>query len=117
VYQIIFFLIFVLLDGPSQKIQKMNEQPSTSKMLQISTSKLAGANGTTSKLAKKGSKLANGAPVDGSKLPGKSDGKSKYKTVQEDPSKTSAYKSLFTTHKKAINQTKAHWVTYNPCFY
>jgi hypothetical protein len=24
---------------------------------------------------------------------------------------------LFTTHKKAINQTKAHWVTYNPCFY
>ncbi|XP_064624743.1 replication termination factor 2-like [Lineus longissimus] len=97
-------------DGPSIKVQKMSDEPSTSKKLDNGSMKSVGTNGTASKLAK-GSKLASGASVV------RNSGNSKFKTVQEDPSKSKAYKSLFTSHEKARNQTKAHWVTYNPCFY
>lgn len=41
--------------------------------------------------------------------------KSEY-SVADDPSSTSVYKSLFTSHKDAKSQTKAHWVTYNPFY-
>lgn len=45
-----------------------------------------------------------------------SDGKAK-STVQDDPTKSEVYKSLFTSHKDAVNQPKAHWVTMNPGYY
>ncbi|KAG8201588.1 hypothetical protein JTE90_011254 [Oedothorax gibbosus] len=38
-------------------------------------------------------------------------------SIAKDPSASSAYKSLFTSHETAKNQQKAHWVTHNPCFY
>ncbi len=77
------------------------------------------------------SQAANGIKKDkGSKLPDTTgivgaaggskmiNGKSKLKTgIQEDSTASKAYKSLFTTSDKARNQPKAHWVTYNPCFY
>ena len=37
-------------------------------------------------------------------------------SVAKDPNASEVYKSLFTTHNKARNQTKAHWVTYNPFY-
>jgi len=37
-------------------------------------------------------------------------------SVAKDPNASEVYKSLFTTHKKAVNQTKGHWVTYNPFY-
>ncbi|CAH0387218.1 unnamed protein product [Bemisia tabaci] len=41
--------------------------------------------------------------------------KSEY-SVSKDPNATDVYKSLFTTSSKAQNQTKAHWITYNPFY-
>ncbi|CAG2054017.1 unnamed protein product, partial [Timema podura] len=37
-------------------------------------------------------------------------------SVSSDPRATEVFKSLFTTHKRARDQTKAHWVTYNPFY-
>ncbi|XP_046394864.1 replication termination factor 2 [Ischnura elegans] len=37
-------------------------------------------------------------------------------SVSKDPNASEVYKSLFTTHEKARQQTKAHWVTYNPFY-
>lgn len=38
-------------------------------------------------------------------------------SIAKDPNTSEAFKSLFTSHPKAINQPKAHWVTHNPLFY
>lgn len=37
-------------------------------------------------------------------------------SVATDPKATDVYKSLFTTHKSAQEQDRAHWVTYNPFY-
>jgi hypothetical protein len=37
-------------------------------------------------------------------------------SVANDPKATDVFKSLFTTHQKAQQQTKAHWITYNPFY-
>lgn len=37
-------------------------------------------------------------------------------SVAEDKTKTEVYKSLFTTHKSEQDQSRAHWVTYNPFY-
>nr|CAG4650350.1 EOG090X0ACT [Sida crystallina] len=38
-------------------------------------------------------------------------------SVAKDPNASDVFKSLFTTSKKAQNQTKAFWVTHDPFFY
>ncbi|GFR04937.1 replication termination factor 2 [Trichonephila clavata] len=38
-------------------------------------------------------------------------------SIAKDPNATAAYKSLFTSHKNAQKQEKAHWVTHNPLYY
>lgn len=70
------------------------------------------ANGTADKklkvtngIAVKSSKLANGKPAGDQVKP---------KSIQDDPSASKAFKSLFTTSEKAKNQPKGHWVTFNP---
>nr|CAG4643384.1 EOG090X0ACT [Ilyocryptus agilis] len=37
-------------------------------------------------------------------------------SVAKDPNASEVFKSLFTTHSKAVNQTKGHWITYNPFY-
>lgn len=37
-------------------------------------------------------------------------------SVADDPTSTEVYKSLFTTHKDEQEQTRAHWITYNPFY-
>ena len=37
-------------------------------------------------------------------------------SVAKDPKASDVYKSLFTTHKSEKEQTRAHWVTYNPFY-
>ena len=37
-------------------------------------------------------------------------------SVAKDPNASDVFKSLFTSSDKAKNQTKAHWVTYNPFY-
>jgi hypothetical protein len=41
----------------------------------------------------------------------------KVKSIQNDPNATDVFKSLFNTCDKAKNQTKAHWVTFNPQYF
>lgn len=41
----------------------------------------------------------------------------KSKSIQDDPNASEVFKSLFTSSSKAKNQTKAHWVTYNPQYF
>jgi len=53
--------------------------------------------------------IASGSKSKVSK-PGQSD-------VQKDETKSTVFKSLFTTCESAKNQPKAHWVTYNPLYY
>ena len=36
------------------------------------------------------------------------------KSVQDDPTKTEVYKSLFSSHKTALNKPKGNWVTFDP---
>lgn len=38
-------------------------------------------------------------------------------SVAKDPTASETYKSLFTTHETAKSKPKAHWVTFNPCYY
>jgi len=38
----------------------------------------------------------------------------KFSSLQKDEKVSSVYKSLFNTHPTALNQPRAHWVTYNP---
>ncbi|XP_011504286.1 PREDICTED: protein RTF2 homolog [Ceratosolen solmsi marchali] len=37
-------------------------------------------------------------------------------SVAQDPNASEVLKSIFTTHKTASEQTRAHWVTYNPFY-
>lgn len=37
-------------------------------------------------------------------------------SVAKDPQVSDVYKSLFTSHKSEKEQTRAHWVTYNPFY-
>lgn len=38
-------------------------------------------------------------------------------SISNDPNASETYKSLFTTHESAKNQTKNNWVTFNPGYY
>lgn len=37
-------------------------------------------------------------------------------SVAKDPKASEVFKSIFTTHKSATAQDRAHWVTYNPFY-
>ncbi|XP_043464389.1 replication termination factor 2 [Leptopilina heterotoma] len=37
-------------------------------------------------------------------------------SVAKDPKASEVFKSIFTSHKSASDQTRAHWVTYNPFY-
>lgn len=37
-------------------------------------------------------------------------------SIAKDPNASENFKSLFTTHKSAKNQTKNNWVTFNPMY-
>ncbi|GMT28348.1 hypothetical protein PFISCL1PPCAC_19645 [Pristionchus fissidentatus] len=51
------------------------------------------------------------------KKPKKDDSSSSKSSLQADPTKTDAYKNLFTSCEAAKNKPQGHWVTYNPLFY
>lgn len=38
-------------------------------------------------------------------------------SIAKDPNTSEAFKSLFTSHPRAVNQPKPHWITHNPLFY
>lgn len=37
-------------------------------------------------------------------------------SIANDPKASNVFKSLFTSHSKAQEQNKAHWITYNPFY-
>lgn len=102
---------FLEVPGPSKQ-QKTSETGKSKLTNGTAHSDSKSANG---KHAQGSSKLTNGKLNAASQLSnGKTDnGKM---SIQKDPSASSTYKSLFTSSDKAKNQTKAHWVTYNPFF-
>ena len=75
------------------------------------------ANGKTDD---RSAKQTNGKTEDRSakQTNGKTEDKlSKLKGIQDDPTTSKVYKSLFTSSDKAKNQQKPHWVTFNPMYY
>jgi len=64
------------------------------------------------------SKATNGkesSSSDGKTKAAKANGsKAKAASVQNDPTKSEVYKSLFSSHKSAVNKPKGHWVTFDP---
>ena len=64
-----------------------------------------------------GGQQTNGIAGQKSKLTnGKVDDKKKYRSVQDDPNASKAYKSLFSSSKEAKEKGTAHWVTHNPFY-
>lgn len=37
-------------------------------------------------------------------------------SIAKDPKASEVFKSIFTSHKSAVEQGRAHWVTYNPFY-
>ena len=58
--------------------------------------------------SKKPKSASNGTAIDPSKKKDKKQG------VQNDPTKSEVYKSLFDSHKSAQNKPKGNWVTFDP---
>lgn len=67
--------------------------------------------------SKKVKKEENGVPRKNGKVedPAYKKSKDDY-SVAQDPSASKVFKSIFTSHKSAKTQEKAHWVTYNPFY-
>lgn len=85
-------------------------EPSSSKLL-IKTEDLGG----TSKMTKLTKVLKRNGQNEKLQDPAFKKSKDSY-SVANDPASTEVYKSLFTTHKDEQEQTRAHWVTYNPFY-
>jgi len=68
------------------------------------------ANGTSSEGPSK-SKLISQADTSASSS------KPRSLSISKDPSKSEAFKSLFTSHESHKQQPKAHWITFNPLYY
>ncbi|KAL3867831.1 hypothetical protein ACJMK2_040677 [Sinanodonta woodiana] len=109
------------LDKKAKKAQK--RKPETSETDGPSTSKLSKSEVD----CQPGRKLINGVHDSlsnlkterWSKVPngkGPEERKGKTGSVQNDPSCSTVYKSLFTSCDAAKNQQKAHWITYNPLY-
>jgi len=64
---------------------------------------------SSSKSAKSDKHLENGKSTNG-----KASEKSTKTVLQNDPSKSEVYKSLFSSHKSAVNKPKGNWVTFDP---
>jgi len=79
------------------------------------------AKGKSDGLSRKGSKRPSTSKGDSAKKAKAAVGDSKQaatkgdkKTVQEDPTTSEVYKSLFSSHSSAQNKPKGNWVTYDP---
>lgn len=100
----------------SSKQARCQDAPSTSRAGADASSLTQGARPKT--------KLSNGSTSDskvtagkvGSKL-SQSEGKKSCPSIQDDPKTSKVYKSLFNTCQEAQNQTRGHWVTFNPQYF
>ncbi|XP_036329212.1 replication termination factor 2-like [Rhagoletis pomonella] len=105
------------------KTEDINEEKSTITNGKLTKKEKLCANGpSTSKTAAAGTKMklvANlkrvGAAEDALEDPEMKRLKNDY-SVAKDPKASDVYKSLFTTHKSEKEQSRAHWVTYNPFY-
>ena len=101
-----------------QKLEKSSNSKTTPVTTEEATSSTVKAEPFTSK--KESNKKRSIDSVSGTNSSSKvhaSDINKKAKTIQEDPSTSDVFKSLFTTSAKAKNQQKAHWVTFNPQYF
>jgi hypothetical protein len=112
-------------DAPAVKRQKTEDIPSCSSASEPKITTVADA-GTNDQLMKASSSStaassSNVNPPEGKKNKAsdvakltKEISEKKLSSLQKDKKVSSVYKSLFNTHPTALNQPKAHWVTYNP---
>ncbi|UJR15930.1 hypothetical protein I4U23_002850 [Adineta vaga] len=94
-----------------RKLIEADEQSNEKKSKVESTKSTNGASASSSSSTipkATTSKIASGSKVTNTKS-----------TIQQDPTKSDLYKSLFTTSDaaKKKEKNKAHWVTYNPLYY
>ncbi|XP_054720198.1 replication termination factor 2-like [Uloborus diversus] len=73
-------------------------------------------NGKTSKLNGKADALSHNGKASSKALDLPHKAQKEY-SIAKDPSASAAYKSLFTSHKSAKTQGKAHWITHNPLYF
>ncbi|KAF8367121.1 tads-1 [Pristionchus pacificus] len=66
---------------------------------------------------KKAKKRKEGEEKDDGKVKQRKKEDGSASSLQADPTKTDAYKNLFTSCEAAKNKPQGHWVTYNPLFY
>ncbi len=69
---------------------------------------------TSSPSLSKSSKNGHSSDAKKSKPSDVKDAKKSKKSVQEDPSKSEVFKSLFSSHHTAVNKPKGNWVTFDP---
>lgn len=93
-----------------QILIKTENTPSSSKIL-IKTEDV----GVSSKITKLTKVLKRNGQNEKLQDPAFKKSKDSY-SVANDPASTEVYKSLFTTHKDEQEQTRAHWITYNPFY-
>lgn len=93
-----------------QILIKTENTPSSSKFL-IKTEDV----GVSSKITKLTKVLKRNGQNEKLQDPAFKKSKDSY-SVANDPASTEVYKSLFTTHKDEQEQTRAHWITYNPFY-
>ncbi|XP_041357172.1 replication termination factor 2-like isoform X2 [Gigantopelta aegis] len=94
-------------DGPTTSKRVRFTQSAGQKNKLVTGTSASRPNGMDTRLEHK-SKPTNGKAEDKS---------TKSTGIQEDPTTSTVYKSLFTSSDKAKNQQKAHWVTFNPMYY
>lgn len=96
---------------PTKEEVIIKTEPSSSSKILIKTEDV----GTTSKFTKLTKILKRNGQNEKLQDPAFKKSKDSY-SVADDPASTEVYKSLFTTHKDEQEQTRAHWVTYNPFY-
>ncbi|XP_067622849.1 replication termination factor 2 [Eurosta solidaginis] len=92
----------------AKNCEKIGDAPSTSKAV-------ATATGTSKSKVVASSKRLGVAAEDALQDPDLKRLKTNY-SVAKDPKASDVYKSLFTTHRSEKEQSRAHWVTYNPFY-
>jgi len=99
------------LGEPSSTAVKEEETPSTSGASTSSPSKIMDKV-KKEEPAEKKSKIVN---LPSKKPVAAASATSRY-SIAKDPKASEVYKSLFTSHASEANQTRAHWITYNPFY-
>ena len=114
----------VIMNAEGEDLKKMEEKLSLRKAERKASKKKIKQENTsdeTEQLESKKKKIKKEEVASCSKLPIQIQDAAYNKTkedysVAKDPKASEVFKSIFTSHQSAADQTRAHWVTYNPFY-